>query len=66
MKKKRYCATIHVYLYADDDAGAVKGAVHLAEGLRGNEDRRTAVVSVVEHPFGSIHSRDVDLTGHDR
>lgn len=62
---KRYIATISYYIYAEDDADAIRQAQIECDNLNKIEDCNTSIDSIYEQPFGTIGNRKVELHSED-
>ncbi len=56
---KRYTATIQLYIYAEDDEGAVQEACKTAEKMDERNDNKAHVTELHHTPFGSLESREI-------
>ena len=61
MKNKRYIVTMDFYIDARSDDHAISKAQMIADRQRSQYDNRCAVLSIAEHPFASMVSRQIPL-----
>lgn len=61
MKNKRYIVTMDFYIDARNDDHAISKARMIADRQRDQYDNQCAVLSIAEHPFASMVSRQIPL-----
>lgn len=60
-EKKRYVATIQLYVYAECDEQATLEARKLAYSLDTAHDNKAAVIELVEQEFGKLTHKKIKL-----
>jgi hypothetical protein len=54
MKKERYTMTMDFYIWADDDADAIKEANKIVTKMRAEEDNQPVLLNIHRTPFGQL------------
>lgn len=60
-KNKRYIVTMDFYIDARSDDHAISKAQMIAKRQRDQYDNQCAILTVAEHPFASIVSRQIPI-----
>ena len=61
IKSKRYIVTMDFYIDARSDDHAISKAQMIAKHQRDQYDNQCAVLTIAEHPFASLVSRQIPI-----